>query len=68
MIAAKQQDYACQQWVNYEAAYEAFLAQYEQIDVLLMANDDFEAWLAEYDRLYYALHDAQIAYYKAVRA
>lgn len=68
MIALNGQEYTCQQWVDYEAAYEAFLGQYEQIEVLMMPDDDFNAWLAEYDRLYYALHDAQIAYYKAIRA
>jgi len=64
----REQDYTCAEWAAYEAAYEAFLGQYEQIDVLLMDNDDFEAWMAEYDRLYYSVHAAQIAYYKAVRS
>jgi hypothetical protein len=55
-------------WADQEMAYEAFLAHHKQIDVLLMSDADFDAWQAEYKRLYDALWAAQIAYYQAIRA
>jgi hypothetical protein len=55
-------------WAEQETAYEAFMAHYSHIDVVRMSNADFDRWQAEYKRLYDALWDAQIAYYKAIRA
>jgi hypothetical protein len=34
----------------------------------MMSDADFEAWKAEYRRLYLAVHDAQVAYYQAIRS
>lgn len=59
---------ASEMWADAETAYERFLADHEQIDVLMLCDADFEAWRLEYGRLYLALWDAQIAYYRAVRA
>lgn len=53
-------------WAEQEAAFERFLGEHEQIDVLMMLADEFEAWKAEYKRLYLAVFDAQIAYYNTI--
>jgi len=55
-------------WADQEMAYEAFMQRYTQDQVLDMSNADFDAWMEEEMRLYTLLHNAQIAYYKAIRA
>lgn len=55
-------------WAEQEAAYEAFMGHYDHLSVVRMSDADFDRWQAEYKRLYDALWDAQIAYYKAIRA
>jgi len=55
-------------WAAQEAAFEAFMAHHDHLAVVRMSDADFDAWQAEYKRLYDALWDAQIAYYKAIRA
>ncbi len=65
--AAEEISRLCDAWANAEAAYEAFLGEYEQIDVLMMSDADFAFWRAWYARLYSALWEAQLAYYQAVR-
>lgn len=69
MSAVKQspQDYLFDDWVAAEAAYEHFSGDYEQIDVLIMPAREFAYWEAEYTRLYNAVLEAQLAYYRAVR-
>lgn len=65
--AAERIAHLSEQWHDAEAHCSAFLGEYEQIDVLMMTEADFEAWRAEYARLYSALRVAQIAYYRAIR-
>jgi hypothetical protein len=55
-------------WADQEIAFEAFMAHHSQLEVLHMSDADFDAWQAEYKRLYDALWDAQMAYYKAIRS
>jgi hypothetical protein len=55
-------------WAEQEAAYEAFMARYDHMDVVRLSNADFDRWQAEYKRLYDALWDAQMAYYRAIRS
>lgn len=55
-------------WAEQESAFEAFMAHYDHLSVVRLSDADFDRWQAEYKRLYDALWDAQIAYYKAIRA
>lgn len=50
-------------WAEQEAAFERFLGEHEQIDVLMMTPPEYDAWKAEYQRRYMAVFEAQIAYY-----
>ena len=66
--AAIQDDPLLVAWADAEAAYEAFLAAHELIDVRMMDDAEFDAWKAEYERLYYGLCAAQLAAYEGMRA
>ena len=64
---ADQIEALCDAWAEAEAAYEAFLGRYEQIDVQMMPEAEFTAWRADYSRLYSQIWIAQVAYYQAIR-
>jgi len=49
-------------WADQERAFEAFMAHHSHLEVIRMSDAAFDAWQAEYKRLYDALYDAQIAY------
>lgn len=56
------------EWADAEQAFCRFTALHSEHDVLRRMTDaQFAAWQAEYKRLYNAVWEAQIAYYKAIR-
>jgi len=57
----------CKAWADAEQAYCDFMVRYSEREVLTMDDATFEEWKAEYQRLYTAFFDAQMAFYSTAR-